>query len=179
MVYNNSKNIMIMRKLFFYSMMTAIMTMAAFIFSACGGDDKDDIPDGYVKTTEGVHRTEVSFSGNTAGWSTSLTFIAVYGDGTHGKVKMYENGKQISDNGGFSSEEMRSYAVDTDAMCDMMSTTIILTHESFGSVEPITVTLKGYVNGKQTNMKVVEISASETYKGIIFSAEDIGADLVK
>lgn len=164
-----------MKQLFRYSMMLAVMVMAVLTFTACGSDDKDDLPDGYVKTTEGVHRIEVSFDGNTTGWNCDATFIATYGTAT---VNLYENGKQVGSAYGYSSSEVRDYAIETDAKCDLMSVTVILSHSSFASVEPITVTLKGYVNGKQTNMKVVEVPTSETNKGIVFSAEEIGGDLI-
>ena len=156
--------------------MLALMIAAVFTFTACGGDDDDELPDVYVKTTEGVHRIEVSFSGSTAGWKCDATFIGTYGTGYS---KLYENGVQVGDAYGYSDDKLRSYAIETDAKCDLMSITMILSHGISVSVEPITVTLKGYVNGKQTNMKVVEIPASETNKGIVFSAEDIGADLKK
>ena len=43
--------------------------MAMCMLTACGGDDKDeDLPDGYQKTTEGVHRIEVSVDGDLTGW---------------------------------------------------------------------------------------------------------------
>ena len=157
-------------------MMLALMMAAVFTFTACGGDDDDDLPDGYVKTTEGVHRIEVSFDGNTTGWNCDATFIGTYGTSA---VKLYENGERVGDEYGYSDNKLRGYTIETDAKCDLMSVTVILSHSSFASVEPITVTLKGYVNGKQTNMKVVEVPANETNKGIVFSAEDIGADLIK
>ena len=56
----------------------AVMTVSMFI--ACGGDDKDDdLPDGYQKTTEGVHRMEVSVDGDLTGWNGKFAFVAVCG----------------------------------------------------------------------------------------------------
>ena len=44
-----------MKKYFKYSALAIMAMMAMCMFTACGGDDKDeDLPDGYQKTTEGV-----------------------------------------------------------------------------------------------------------------------------
>ena len=52
--------------------------MAMCMFTACGGDDKDeDLPDGYQKTTEGVHRIEVSVDGDLTGWEARFAIVAV------------------------------------------------------------------------------------------------------
>ena len=49
-----------MKKYFSYITMLAMLAVVCVTFTACGGDDKDDdLPEGYVKTTEGVHRIEV------------------------------------------------------------------------------------------------------------------------
>ena len=58
-----------MKKYFKYSALAIMAMMAMCMFTACGGDDKDeDLPDGYQKTTEGVHRIEVSVDGDLTGW---------------------------------------------------------------------------------------------------------------
>ena len=166
-----------MKKLLDCLMMLALMMAAVFTFTACGGDDDEDLPDGYVKTTEGVHRIEVSFDGNTTGWSANLSFIAIYGDGTHGKVKLYENGSQISDNGAFSSEELRDYDIQTDAVCDQMTLTITMSHSAGKTVEPVTVTLKSYINGVQKKIKTATFNANEVYKTVVFDSE-LEADIL-
>lgn len=166
-----------MKQIFKYSMMLVVMMMAVFGFTACSSSDDEDLPGGYVKTTEGVHRVEVSFDGNTAGWNGDLTFIAVYGDGTHGKVKLYENGSQISDSGAFSSEELRNYDIQTDAVCDQMALTIIMSHSAGKTVEPVTVTLKSYINGVQKKVKTATFNANEVYKTIVFDSE-LEADIL-
>lgn len=158
-------------------MMMAIMAVMCVTFNACSSSDDEDLPDGYVKTTEGIHRIEVAFSGNTAGWSADLSFIAVYGDGTHGKVKLYENGSQISDNGTFGAEELRNYAVETDAKCDQMTVTVTLSHSAGKTVEPVTVTLKGYVNGVQKKVKTATFNSNEVYKTVVFDSE-LDADIL-
>ena len=166
-----------MKKYISNIVMMAIMAAMCVTLNACGGDDDDDLPDGYVRTTEGVHRVEVAFSGDTTGWNGDLTFIAVYGDGTHGKVKMYENGIQISDNGTFGSEELRDYDIQTDAICDQMTLTITMSHSAGKTVEPVTVTLKSYINGVQKKVKTATFNANEVYKTIVFDSE-LEADIL-
>lgn len=166
-----------MKQIFKYSMLLVVIIMTVFGFTACSSSDDEDLPEGYVKTTEGVHRIEVSFSDNTAGWSANLSFIAVCGDGTHGKVKMYENGSQISDNGTFGSEKLRNYDIQTDAVCDQMTVTLTMSHSAGKTVEPVTVTLKSYINGVQKKVKTVTFNANEVYKTIVFDSE-LDADIL-
>ena len=165
-----------MKKLFRYSMMLAVMMAAVFTFTACGSDDKDDLPDGYVETQTGVHRIEVAFDGNTAGWEGQIMFLAT--NGTSHNVAIYKDGSLVGTDGGVSTEELKNITAESEKACDMMQVSVMLMNMSHKAVSPVTVTLKGYVNGTQKNMKVVEIPATETYKTIIFNAEDIGADLI-
>lgn len=165
-----------MKKYFSYIMMMVMMTVVCVIFSACGGDKDDDLPEGYVKTTEGIHRIEVTFDGNTAGWEGQIMFLAT--NGTSHNVAIYKDGSLVGTDGGFSTEELRNITAESEKACDMMQVSVTLMNMSHKATSPVTVTLKGYVNGIQKNMKVVEIPATETYKTIIFNAEDIGADLI-
>ena len=143
-----------MKKKFLFSTLAIMAMMTVSLFIACGGDDKDeDLPDGYQKTTEGVHRMEVSVDGDLTGWNGKFAFVAVCGDGTRGYVKLYENGRQISDDGTFLGEELRDYTIETDSKC----------------VSPVTVTLKSFINGQPKKAKTVEFT--DSYKTIVFNAE--------
>ena len=160
-----------MKKKFLFSVLAVMAMMTVCMFIACGGDDDkdDDLPDGYQKTTEGVHRIEVSVDGDLTGWNGKFAFVAVCGDGTRGYVKLYENGRQISDDGTFLGEELRNYIIETDAKCDQMTVTATLRHGNSASVSPVTVTLKSYINGKPKKAKAVEFT--DSYKTIVFNAE--------
>ena len=159
-----------MKKKFLFSVLAIMAMMTVCMFIACGGDDKDDdLPDGYQKTTEGVHRMEVSVDGDLTGWNAKFAFVAVCGDGTRGYVKLYENGRQISDDGTFLGEELRDYIIETDSKCDQMTLTATLSHGTSASVSPVTVTLKSFINGQQKKAKTVEFT--DTYKTIVFNAE--------
>ena len=165
-----------MKTLYKYMTMAVLAVVTMCVFSACGGDDGDDLPEGYVKTTEGVHRIEVSFDGDLKGWNGQLMFIATYG--TSRDVKIYENGQILADDGGVIIEQVRNITVESEAKCDQMNVAVTIQHYPGASVNPITIILKGYVNGTQKNMKTVEIPSTEAYKTIIFNAENIGADVL-
>lgn len=161
-----------------FSVLAIMAMMCMCVFTACGGDDKDeDLPDGYYKTTEGVHRIEVTFEGDLTGWEGDMTFIAVYGDGTHGKVKLFENGQMVSDDGIYSIETLRNCAIETDAKCDQMDMAMMIQHGSFKSVSSVTVTLRSFINGQPKKVKVVEFPASQSYKSIVFNSE-LDADIL-
>lgn len=159
-----------MKKSFIYSALAIMAMMTVCMFIACGGDDKDDdLSEDYQKITEGVHRIEVSLTGDLTGWEGRFAFVAVCGDGTRGYVKLYENGQQISDDGTFLGEELRNYTIETDAKCDQMTLTATLSHGASASVSPVTVTLKSFINGQPKKAKTVEFT--DTYKTIVFNAE--------
>lgn len=151
--------------------------MSVCLFCGCSSSsDDDNIPEGYVKTTEGVHRIEVSFDGDTDGFKTSLLFIAVYGDGSHGKVKMYEGGTEVG-MGSYQVEGLRTYSVETEKKCDQMNVAISTSRDSKEAGKSMIVTLKSYINGKQVKSKTVTFSAKEYYKSIIFDSE-LDADML-
>lgn len=159
-----------MKKYFLFSVLAVMAMMCMCVFIACGGDDKDDdLPDGYQKTTEGVHRMEVSVVGDLTGWEGRFAFVAVCGDGTRGFVKLYENGKVISEDGTFLGEELRNYTIETDSKCDQMTMTATLRHGNSASVSPMTVTLKSFINGQPKKTKTVEFT--DSYKTIVFNSE--------
>ena len=60
------------------------------------------------------------------------------------------------------------------ADCDLMTLTLSVTGRA--DAEPVSVTLKGYVNGKQTNMKAIDYKPGESRKSISFAADNINLD---
>lgn len=154
--------------------MMAIVAVVCVTFTACGGDDDSE---NVVKTSNGVHRIDVSFGGDASGWNCQAMFIGTRGN-TH-DVKLYENGKEVTETpGAFAGQGFRDYSVETDANCDMFVVTVTGLRNST-SAETITVTLKGYVNGKQTNMKVFEFKPDKQVKSCVFYSEDFGADVLQ
>ena len=159
-----------MKKNFICSALAVMAMMTVCMFTSCGGDDKDDdLPEGYQKITEGVHRIEVSVDGDLTGWNGRFAFVAVCGDGTRGFVKLYENGRQISEDGSFLGEELRNYIIETDDKCDQMTLTVTLSHGASASVSPVTVTLKSFI--KDQPKKTKEVKFTDTYKTIVFNSE--------
>ena len=161
-----------------YVLSLAVLAMSVCLYTACSSSSSDDdnVPENYVKTTEGVHRIEVSFNGDTDGWETSLTFIAVYGDGSHGKVKIYENGNLVGESS-YQTKELRFYSVETEKKCDQMSLTIAATRDSKEADKSMTVTLRSFIDGKLVKSKTATFSANEYAKSIVFDSE-LDADIL-
>lgn len=164
--------------LFLNVIMMAMMAAVCMTFASCGsGSDDDDIPGGgaNVKLKEGVHRIEVSFKGS-ADWRASVMFVATYHDESS---QLYENGKKVGITSGlYSDGGIRDYAVESDAKCDDMSLAISLNPLVVEDPGEMEVTLKGYVDGKQTNMKVYTFKKGG-YTSAVFYAEDYGADYIR
>ncbi|MBR3078246.1 MAG: beta-barrel fold lipoprotein [Prevotella sp.] len=160
----------------FKFLMMAVCAVMCVTFAACGGDDdKDDISGDYQELKEGVHRIEVYFSGSDK-WRVVATFLATHG---YGGTDLYENGQKVNKTaGGYYSEELRNYAVETGKNCDQMVATIQLDPLSKSTSGDIEVTLKGFIDGKQTNMKVWTVKA-DAPKTLVFYCQDIGADLIQ
>ena len=64
-----------MKKYFISIFMAMVASMCVATFTACGGSDDDDIGGESGNLTVGTHRVDVEFSGETAGWNVSLTFL--------------------------------------------------------------------------------------------------------
>ena len=167
-----------MKKLFSIMFMAMVAMVCVTTFTACGGSDDDDaLGTDYSDVSIGSHRIDVEFSGVTDGWDLQTMFIGAYKDQTN--VNLYENGQKINETAGsFMGKVFRNYSVDTDADCDIFQVTVslILKNSAAGTV---TVTLRGYVNGQQKNMKVYEFKPDAQVKSCVFSAEDIGIDMMK
>lgn len=159
-----------------YSLLMAVVLVSVVALTACGGNSDDD-PGKRINVTTGVHRIDVEFSGVADGWDLQTMFIGAYKDQTN--VNLYENGQKINETAGsFMGKVFRNYSVETDADCDIFQVTVslILKNSAAGTV---TVTLRGYVNGQQKNMKVYEFKPDAQVKSCVFSAEDIGIDMMK
>lgn len=155
-------------------LMMAVAAIVCMTFTSCGGDDdKDDIPGDYKELKEGVHRIEVYFSGSNQ-WRITAMFVASHGlNGTD----IYENGQKVNQtSGAYYNEELRNYVVETGKKCDQFNLTLLMDPLSSTSGD-IEVTLRGYIDGKQDNMKVWTIKASDP-KSMVFSCQDIGADII-
>lgn len=162
-----------MKKKFLFSTLAIMAMICMCVFTACGGDDKDDdLPDGYVKTTEGVHRIDVSFDGDLTGWEGQMTFVATYG--TAYNVKLFKNGQLIADDGGIIIESLEDCSIETDSKCDQMNVGITLSNYRQRN-SSVKVTLRSFINGQPKKVKTVEFK--ESYKTIIFDSE-LDADIL-
>jgi hypothetical protein len=162
-----------MKKKYLFSVLAVMAMMCMCVFTACGGDDKDeDLPDGYVETTEGVHRIEVSFDGDLTGWEGRMMFVATYGTGYN--VRLFKNGQLIADDGGVIVESLEDCSVETDFRCDQMNVGITLSNYN-QAASPVKVTLRSFINGLPKKVKTVEFNESD--KTIIFDSE-LDADIL-
>lgn len=159
--------------------LTALAVTCATSFTACGGDD-DDKPIGNEteKLTVGTHRVDVDFSGDTSGWSVNVGFVGSgYPDPTTAS-KLYEDGKQLELTSGsvWMSEGFRSYSVSTDDRSQCLTAMVMLTKREHVMPKAVTVTLKGYVNGKMKKTKSFVADGNHTSKTINFNSEAEDAD---
>lgn len=157
-------------------LMMAVLTVVCMTFTACGDDDKEYDP-GYGKTEllEGVHRIEVSFK-NAENWRASVMFIGTYHEEA---AELYEDGEKIGRGKGYYVDGgVRNYNIESEAKCDDMVVTLSLNPLVMDDPGELEVTLKGYVNGKQTNMKVYTVT-KDGYRNITFYAQDYGADVIR
>ena len=135
----------------------AVVTM--FFFTACGGDDNDEQK--REKTEVGVHRITVEFTGDITGLDADIWVTAV--EGVDGKCDIFMDGVKVNEEPGIWSNDeeprVRNYDLTSSADCNLMSTTISL--YCINLQNPVTVTLKGYVEGVQKNMKVIDCKPGE------------------
>ena len=149
----------------------AVVTMC--FFTACGGDDKDDDPK-YEKTEVGIHRITVEFGENVAGLDADIWITAV--EGVDGYSDIFMDGVKVNEMPGAWSNadenpKIQNYDLTSSADCNLMTATVSLYGKNVEDV--VTVTLKGYVNGVQKNMKVIEYRPGESRKTVSFAADGL------
>ena len=150
--------------------MAMVASMCLVTFTACGGSDDDDIGGESGNLTVGTHRVDVEFSGETAGWNVSLTFLGTDKNVTKAS-RLYENGSALTTvDGVWLATEFRPYSVTTDNDSQSLQCTVTL-RKKYAGASPVTVTLKGYVNGKQVKMRAVTTDASHKGKMIAFYSQ--------
>lgn len=137
----------------------AVVTMC--FFTACGGDDKDD-EEKREKTEVGIHRITVEFSGDLTGLDADIWVTAVEGVNDYSDIFM--DGVKVNEmpgawSNGDESPKVQNYDLTSSADCNLMTATVSLYCRNLQN--PVTVTLKGYVNGSQKNMKVIDCKPGE------------------
>lgn len=160
-------------KKFFVSMFMAILAISCVTtLTSCGGDD--DIPgDENSDITIGTHRIDVEFEGNTTPWTVSVGFSAVKASSTGMGASLYEDGKELTNGKGvWTGYEFRSYSVSTDDKCQSLCCLVHISPNAHSTkLEPFTVRLKGYVNGKLKKEQTFVIEDNNKTKLITFFSE--------
>lgn len=169
-------------KKYLESMFLAVLVIACVTtFASCGGND-DDIPGAeYSDVTIGTHRVDVEFEGNTTPWTVSVGFSAVKASSTGMGASLYEDGKELNNSDGvWIDRKFRSYSVSTDDRCITLCCVIdCKTNPHLNKLEPITVRLKGYVNGKLKKEKTIVCEDNGKSKLICFNSEVAEGDYVQ
>ena len=152
--------------------MAMVAAMCVTTFTACGGDD-DDTPGGEASSiTIGTHRIDVDFEGNTSGWSTTVGFSAVKASSTGMGGKLYENGRELNQDAyEWAGNEFRSYSVSTDDKCQTLCCVLYVRRNAHATAEPITIRMRGYVNGNQKKEQIYVADGSHPTKVITFFSE--------
>lgn len=147
-----------------------MVCLCAATFVSCGDDD-DDIPgETAPETFFYTHRVDVEFEGDTKHWKGSVVFVAMEDSITGITGKLFENGEVK--NGGknvWDNPEIRNYSVYTDENCQTLFCMVECVNENPAvKLEPITIKLKGYVNGKLKKEKTVVFEDNGKMKYIFF-----------
>lgn len=159
--------------------MVALAIVCVTTFTACGGDD-DDIPGTETgNLTVGTHRIDVSFEGNTSGWTTTVAFTGTaYPSG--GGSKLYENGTELTTGvSGWTDNKFRNYSISTDDKAQNLLAVIYVRRNAHAAAEPVTVTLKSFVNDKQKKQNSVVVDGSHSTTTIFFYSEISDGDRVQ
>lgn len=168
-------------KKYFSFLMAVLAVTCLTTFTACGGDDDDDNPGTETgDITIGTHRIDVDFDGNTSGWNTTVGFSAVKASATGMGAKIYVDGQEVTLDGSvWSDNKFRSYSVSTDDKCQSLCCVLYMRRNAHAAAEPVTIRLKGYVNGKQKKEQTIVADASHPTKVVTFYSEISGADNVQ
>lgn len=119
-----------------------------------------------------VHRIMIEFDGNTSGLDADIWITAV--EGVDGYSDIFMDGVKVNEMPGAWSNadenpKIQNYDLTSSADCNLMTATVSLYGKNVEDV--VTVTLNGYVNGVQKNMKVIEYRPGESRKTISFTAD--------
>lgn len=111
---------------------------------------------------QGTHRITVEFSGDLTGLDADIWITAV--EGVDGYSDIFMDGVKVNEMPGVWSNadeipKVKNYDLTSSADCDLMTATVSLYCRNLQN--PVTVTLKGYVNGLQKNIKVIDCKPGE------------------
>ena len=171
-----------MKKYFSIFMMAMVAIACVTTFTACGGDDDDDpLVTDYSDITIGTHRIDVEFEGNTTPWTTTVGFSAVKASATGTGALLYENGQVLAQEGvAWSEDTFRSYSVSTDNRCQSLCCVLYVRPKAHSTtLEPITIRMRGYVNGNLKKDRTFVIDDNNKTKIITFFSQISEGDSVQ
>ena len=170
-----------MKKYFSIFMMAMVAVMCVTALTACGGDDDDPLVNDYSDINIGTHRIDVEFEGNTTPWTTTVGFSAVKASATGMGALLYENGQVLGQEGvSWSEDTFRSYSVSTDDRCQALCCVLYVRPKTRSTtLEPITIHMRGYVNGNLKKERTFTIDDNNKSKIITFFSDISEGDNVQ
>lgn len=146
-----------MKKYISFVTMAVMMAVAVPMLIACGSDDDEETMEWKDPNapTVGTHRIDIVFSGATQGWEVYAGFTGTPENGdVYTGAELFENGVRLEkDTPNWLCSELRNYSITTDNHCIGLWLVLTINRDDRKTLEPMTVTLTGYVNGKQTQQK--------------------------
>ncbi len=146
-----------MKKNMNFLLMAVMMAVAVPMLTACGSDDDEETTEWKDPNapTVGTHRIDIVFSGATQGWEVYAGFTGTPENGdVYTGAELFENGVRLEkDTPNWLCSELRNYSITTDNHCIGLWLVLTINRDDRKTLEPMTVTLTGYVNGKLTQQK--------------------------
>lgn len=170
-----------MKKNIIFSLLSiAALAMVTITFTACGGDDNDDITGG--DTSVGVHRVDIQFSSSAVHSSVGTYIYGMKAGSSMSNIitsNLYENGQQLPLDATthlWECNAIRDISVKTESGCVGIMASVILMAKWGVSATPedITITCVGYVNDKRMYTKVYTLPAGKKTISISFSTSEGG-----
>ena len=174
-----------MKKYISFMMMVVMMAMTVPMITACNSDDDENDPNEWTDSnayTVGTHRIDIIFSGSTQGWEIHAAFTGTPEDGNvYTGAEMFENGVRLEKNSpNWLCSELRNYSITTDNHSIGLWLSLSIFRDERKTLEPMTVTLMGYVNGKLMQQKSYTVTNDSGTSVIIgFGSEEDVFDVME
>lgn len=152
-----------MKKYISFVMMAVLMAATVPMLTACGSDDDENEPSEWRDpnaNTVGTHRIDIIVTGNTSGWGMTVGFTGTPENAdVYTGAELFENGIRLEkESPAWLCGELRNYSVSTDNKCIGLWLTLTVNRETKATLEPMTITMMGYVNGKLMQQKTYTVT---------------------
>lgn len=174
-------------KKYLYLTMMAIMAMC--LTTACG-DDKDDEPEYqqeyqngddttlFTANKQGIHRMDVTITGNTENKGFQMQFLGAREDGT--RTKLYEGGQELGRQdvtGVYVMDDIRPISVSTESSAVYL--VLVVYQVIYTLDEDVVITIKSYYNDKLIGTDTVTFKAGSNSNSFAYYAYGNGTKFQK